>query len=519
MAPKTAPTGQAGKGSGKSKQKSVELSQSSRIEFGLPQALVISLQAITARSTQDLWVAPTIVAGDTTVEQQAQRRATEIQKLSRRISGDMKAKVELEEALRSWMITISQHLVGLVGRVRALGAKVDEDLNAAAQDMARALRDQPSAATADQLTAATAALGPVWNAGQEETVHQLAAAMRAFGTVVPAAIGLSPPPHFAALGGEQTNVDTAMQMSAPLLGGGLSGQGPGHARQPQSMTIPHPAMGFQDARSSTTSGRWRGKRGAGQAERPSKSPRREVFAKEPSVPWPTAATGMTPESRRREPATVSTGEVELLHDPGLEHLTLTPSMSRMEDVQAELLPDHSPPSPRRSWFMAWLQVMQFALEQGQDLIGELTSLAAQDAGLPLHPDLQAEPQVRRQAQDLWARVGTVVQSRASSDMEDLYRNMQETLQQLRLCPNALPHLHQGLVLAIHVTLGTILDPYSYAPSTAQEWLYPGLLLEHGCPCAGFVPATATTEPAMALLLRTQCPFLTPATTLEDGAEF
>ena len=70
---------------------------------------------------------------------------------------------------------------------------------------------------------------------------------------------------------------------------------------------------------------------------------------------------------------------------------------------------------------------------------------------------------------------------------------------VRLCPNALPRLPQGLVLAMQVTLGNILDPYSYAPSTAQEWLYPSLLLEHGGPFVGYIPPLVSAQvPAQVL---------------------
>lgn len=46
------------------------------------------------------------------------------------------------------------------------------------------------------------------------------------------------------------------------------------------------------------------------------------------------------------------------------------------------------------------------------------------------------------------------------------------------------------VLALHITLGAVLDAYSYAPSAAQEWLYPGLLAEHGRSLVGYIPSAA-----------------------------
>ena len=80
-----------------------------------------------------------------TAEQQAQRRATATRKLSKRISGNLKAKDELREALATWIGMMGQHLVGLAQRVQALGQKVDEGLSAC-NEMQLVLQEQPSQA-------------------------------------------------------------------------------------------------------------------------------------------------------------------------------------------------------------------------------------------------------------------------------------------------------------------------------------------------------------------------------------
>ena len=96
--------------------------------------MVISLQSISSRATQDLWGSTALTAEDLTAEQLARRRSS-TGKLTKRIAGNMKAKADLTAALAQWFSQISQHLMGLVGRVRAIGTKVDEDLTAAVQEM------------------------------------------------------------------------------------------------------------------------------------------------------------------------------------------------------------------------------------------------------------------------------------------------------------------------------------------------------------------------------------------------
>ena len=213
MPPKN-PKKSAGKGS-----KSSGEAQQSQIEFGLPPALTTALQSITSRSTQDLWKSNLGLEGDGTAEQRAQRRANVMRVLSKRISGNMKAKVELAEALSLWLIQIAGHMQGLVHRVRAIGSKLDEDLVAAIQELGVSQEAQASLATSDQIAQATAALGAIWQPPQENEVLRVAAIIRAVGTV---------PMQSGAAGNVSTLPDTSTSFltaqpggsssSAPLLG-------------------------------------------------------------------------------------------------------------------------------------------------------------------------------------------------------------------------------------------------------------------------------------------------------------
>ena len=178
MAPKPTP-----KSNGKGTKQGSGEAPKSQVEFGLPPAVVTSLQAITSRATQGLWHSDQPGIGEVTAEQHAQRRANLIRTLSRRITGNVKAKTELKDALNQWLIQLSQHLQGLTARVSAIGQKIDEDLQSACDEMAAGLEARNSLSTADQVSHARSSMGPVWRPPQEAAVLELAAGLRALGTV------------------------------------------------------------------------------------------------------------------------------------------------------------------------------------------------------------------------------------------------------------------------------------------------------------------------------------------------
>ncbi|CAE7721086.1 unnamed protein product [Symbiodinium microadriaticum] len=144
----------ATKGGGKQKGSKAEANQQSTVDFGLPPSVVTALQSISSRATQDLWTTTSFQADSLTAEQLAQRRSNNAGKLSKRITGDTKAKQELSLALSDWLSQIGQHLLGLVGRIRAISSKLDEDLSTAIQEMQQYLVGQPSSVTEEQIAAA-----------------------------------------------------------------------------------------------------------------------------------------------------------------------------------------------------------------------------------------------------------------------------------------------------------------------------------------------------------------------------
>ena len=446
MAPKPAADKSSAKVQSKGKGKGTDFPQSSKIEFALPPAMVTCLQAITARSTQDLWHSPAAVPADLTVEQQAQRRASAVGKLSKRLNGNLRAKEELGVALSTWTNNIGLHLAGLVQRVRALGEKVDADLAEACQDMRTALEAQPSLATEEQVTAALEAVGrPIWSYPQEQEMLRMAASLRAFSAVEPAT---RPVDTISEVSFGMAGAATAAPVLSPSRGiGGLrttaiaantahfavSGDSP--PRPLPEAAAPMSSVGREGdsavAVASLRAKRWR-RRGESDASRPSKSPRREDVV---GPPWSTSATGTTPEGA-----------------PRLQHTCIEES----GDTTRPAAP------PPLTWEAAWQQVLQFAVEQGATQVGEITRDAQQDAVLPLHDQCPEDRvELLATAEEIWEEMAAIANSTYRGVALSLCVRLQELLNRLRLCPSALSGVRQGTLLLAQVTVGNLLDPFSY----------------------------------------------------------
>ena len=333
------------KGSGKNKTKT-EKAQVSTVEYGLPATMVVALQSISSRATQDLWGSAAFAADDLTAEQLAQRRTNAMSKHSKRLVGNVRAKADLTSSLGTWFARLSQHMVGLVGRIRAISQKVDEDLMAAVEEMQQHLATQPSTATSEQIAQAMHSLGPVWSQLQEQEVIRLAASVRAFGAV--AAPSSSSGPHsFVNASPVTVSPHLAPDNSSEVSFGDATG------------SIRAPPLAFTDPVTPTPGSRWQKRRALATSGRPSKSPRRELG--DPPVPWKAEATGRTPESQRR------TSQTQI--DSGPE---LIPAQ------EATTAQTHG-----QSWFGHWLVLVEFLVNNGGEEIGELTSDPEQEAILPL----------------------------------------------------------------------------------------------------------------------------------------
>ncbi|CAE7632916.1 scube2 [Symbiodinium sp. CCMP2592] len=472
------------------------------------QSLYVLLRGIT-----DLWSAASIPVLEGTAEQSLQRRTNMTNKLSKRLAGNNRAKIDLAVALQQWFIQMSQHTIGLLAQVRALGQRLDEDTDVAAREMRSILAEQPSETTASQVERALAGQGPIWMPIQENEVMQIAARTRAFGMVQTAphggvSDGVSGPPlatFMADLDGPPLrgtgDMGSEASFGAPSLttpvvlpaavrvesqGSGGEGMLPG-----PSSTVPVPSWlseytgSHMSAAPAPTDGggmgggrggRWR-KRGCGAPDRPSKSPRREGS----DVPWPTTATGLTPEGIARVPQTLIAEE-----DP-------------------ELLPAREAVPPV-TWSQAWLHMLRFAVDNGAEPVGELAISPEQDATLPISVHGQPVSVVCECAEKVWQELVHVLQDPLPDRLPLLFAAILNALQLLRGCPQALPQVRQGVVVAAQVSAGGLLDPYSYAPATAQEWLFPSLLVEKRGPFRGFVAEVAAQDVHVQTLITQPCPF-------------
>ncbi|CAE7195868.1 unnamed protein product [Symbiodinium sp. CCMP2592] len=413
--PQEASATQGGKAGGKNQSK-VDVPQQSRVEYRLPSAVASALQSISTRATQDLWGQQAFTTDEASVEQLAQRRANSLARLSKRLAGDMRAKEELGTSLGAWLTMISQHLLGLVGRVRAIGNKLDEDIVAVVGELQEVLVHQPSTASSEKVAAATSALGAVWHGAQEAEIQRIAVALKAF-----AAVGTptTMPSHLAHAGGGQSSSGQP-QAPAPFhMGEILAGptavlpsarEGSevsfGGAFQDVNMA-PHPGSDtVEPAHRQVT--RWR-KRGSGTAD-----------------------------------------DAELVPDPG---------------------------AVQEAWCRAWLAVLAMVADSGSDVVGELSVCTEQDAALPGVVDDQAVEQVVQAADGAWDMLLHVVAGPSLQLLEDLHLRLQDVLHRLRSCTGALSKVRQGVLVAAHAATGSIYDPFSYAPGTWQEWLHPSLVVE------------------------------------------
>ena len=169
--------------------------QASNIEFGLPPTVVTALQFYFDKSNSRLVGRLSLSVREPFRRANRSRRSNQAGKLSKRISGDTKAKQDLAIAVAEWFTQISQHLLGLLGRMRALGSKIDEDLSIAVQEMQQYLLEQPSTATEEQLTAAASVMGPIWAPSPGTGSGEAGSSLRAFGVTKQTLTSVPPSAH------------------------------------------------------------------------------------------------------------------------------------------------------------------------------------------------------------------------------------------------------------------------------------------------------------------------------------
>ncbi|CAE6928727.1 unnamed protein product [Symbiodinium sp. CCMP2592] len=441
---------------GSNKGRDRQEAQVTCIDFGLPTSMVQTLQSISSRATQDLWGQGAFSTDGATVEQLAQRTANTLGRLSKRLNGNMRAKKDLQDALTAWVSMISQHLLGLTHRVDALSRKVDEDSIAAVEELRHVSATQPSATTNEQLARAEQSLGPIWTDPQVQEVHRLCGSCATWHPWGSPAAGHCYVRTYDATGPAGPTCSTSWWF---------------WERSEASFGTPGRLTGFGEPEA--RSGRWR-KRSGGGVERPSKSPRRDL----PGTPWPRESTDRTPEAPQRAPVTVVADEgslgsslVRWLHPLVLGWRLGWPcSVSVSTVVPTWWVMWHSALSKTPACRLLWTHKHRKWLCRLQSPRGRPWCM--QSATPPRRTFL-----------------------------------LQTALHCLRKCTDVLPRVRQGLLVASLLTTGGLLDPFSFAPSTAQEWLFPSLLLEAEVQLRGFIARDASQDPRVQVLLRLPSPFL------------
>ena len=452
-----------GKGTG-----TADESQKEALHFGYPAQLVTALQAIASRSTAGLFKDPVAVAADQSVQQLAQSQANVLDKLGKRINGNLKAKASLQDAATAWMGKIGQHLAALTTRLSAVAARLDQDQAEAISALQQASVHLEASAQ-EQVDKALGGMGPVWTQAQEAEVLRLAACLRAFSAVGGGdvtAVGQPSAGEVGALGFGHPQSSGSAVMPQPLLG-------------PDGSNLSTPARsstsgGAMEVASQDTSAKRRWNQRGNRHPRPTKSPRRELDLS--AEPWPRMATGLTPDR---------------------------PPRSRLPTDEEELIP--AVVTPPFTWTSAWYQVTRQCAEVGAELVGPVATSELQEQALPvLH--LTADPApVVAEGERLWGTLQSSVQQLESEEaMGTFVEQLLLWLGAVRERPLALPMLRQGLLTLAHAASGHIYGVEGFGPSTAQEWLFPAELLAQEITLVGHLPATWESL-ALRVLATMPCP--------------
>ena len=429
------------------------------IQFGLPQPVTSALQAISTRSTAGLFRDAAALPSDQTAQQVAQSRANSLDRINKRLNGNIKAKSMLRDAAQAWLGKFGQHLMALTDRLRNIAAKLDQDQTDAIEALQAAtlsLAVDPQ----DQVQAALASLGPIWTSGQEAEVLRLASQLRAFSVVPP-----ETQQSFSSAAGMRPNFGLPQPSRLNPLGDG--------PHQGSELTY-SPATSMDTSTPEAPAKRRWSFRGS-KATRPSKSPRRELILS--AEPWSRVSTGLTPDRPRRGP------------NPADEE---------------ELIPATTA-SQHLTWDTAWRMVVKYCLDHGQELVGQLTRSEVQEASFPLIIG-EATEDAQQRSEAIWHGLpDLLLDNEGAPGAGEMLKQLRDFLQICRANQNALPRLRQGSLLLALAVEGSLYGLEDFGPSTVQEWLFPaGILTRNVSPC-GHIPVTWSSE-ALKAMVMLPCPF-------------
>ncbi|CAE7942704.1 unnamed protein product [Symbiodinium sp. KB8] len=437
------------------------------INFGYPQPVVSALQAIATRSTAGLFRDPVAVAADQSVQQLAQTQANMLDKLGKRINGNLRAKRSLQEAATAWLGKIGQHLAALTSRLGTVAARLDQDQMEAMTALQQASVHLEASAQ-EQVDKALGGMGPTWNSVQEAEVLRLAACLRAF-----SAVGSGEGSSAGPFQGDASSLGAASSLApGPAMPSFQPREIDGHAfSTPARSSTSGAAMEITNPDLSAKR-RWN-QRGS-RHPRPSKSPRRELDLS--AEPWARVATGLTPDR---------------------------PQRTRAFPDEEELIP--AVVTPPYTWDSAWYHISRQCWVQGAEYVGCVATSDPQEQLLPLLHLTEDPAQVVTEGEQLWDALQQSLQRLESeADTGSLVEQLTLWLGAVRERPLALPRVRQGLLTLAHAVSGHIYSIDGFGPSTAQEWLFPAELLAQASPLVGLL-STTWDSMALRVLATLPCP--------------
>ena len=460
MAPKSgrgstsAPSQQKGKGKGAGQEEHLDI-----IQFGLPQPVTSALQAISARSTAGLFRDAAALPSDQTAQQVAQSRANSLDRLNKRLNGNIKAKAVLRDAAQAWLGKFGQHLMALTDRLHNIAAKLDQDQNDAIEALQAAtlsLAVDPQ----DQVQAALASLGPIWTTGQEAEVLRLASQLRAFSAVMP-----ETQQGFSSGSGVRPNFGLLQPSRFNSLGDGPL----------QSSELTSPPATSMDVSTPEAPAKRRWSFRGSKATRPSKSPRRELILS--AEPWSRVSTGLTPGRPHRGPNPADEEE-------------LIPATTENQHL---------------TWVEAWRRVVKYCLDHGQELVGQLTRSEVQEASFPVITG-EATEDAQQRSEAIWYGLpDLLLDNEGVFGAGVMLKQLRDFLRICRDNQNALPRLRQGSLLLALAVEGSLYGLEDFGPSTVQEWLFPAGILTQNVSTCRHIPVTWSSE-ALKAMVMLPCPF-------------
>ena len=452
-----------GKGTG-----TADESQKEALHFGYPAQLVTALQAIASRSTAGLFKDPVAVAADQSVQQLAQSQANVLDKLGKRINGNLKAKASLQDAATAWMGKIGQHLAALTTRLSAVAARLDQDQAEAISALQQASVHLEASAQ-EQVDKALGGMGPV--SGRKPRKQRFCALQLAY---EPSAQLVVATPQ------RRVKCQQAMLVSSVSAT-------PCHPALPMCLSL------------------FRGRMGRTFRRLPDPLLPVELWRLQARIPQPNAdGTSVATGAHALQRVLAASWTYQRSHGPGWPRAHTRPTTA--------VATPHGRGGAYTSCGDAPLYVDLSVVPSHQTVCGSGSGTRGSRSYFrAAGASTSCTPSYRRSGPCGCRRrktMGCLTDFCSAARVRRGYGNLcGATPVMVRRCARealALPMLRQGLVTLAHAASGHIYSVEGFGPSTAQEWLFPAELLAQEVTLVGHLPATWESL-ALRVLATMPCP--------------